>query len=154
MDFIPKSLEEVLVYATLLACAALWKVNASSAKRCEERDKESTKRLDLMSQTLMEMQAKTNARALEREKAMVEVSARVADTLDRSTNALEATRDLCIKAIKMLRKYSKNSSNGDEGDESDSSTALPPLPTPPQALERKRQRTDPRDDETSAIFRE
>ncbi|MGL4232111.1 MAG: hypothetical protein ACRCWJ_12170, partial [Casimicrobium sp.] len=126
-----------------------------SAKRCEERDKESTKRLDLMGQTLMDMQSKTNARALEREKAMVEVSARVADTLDRSTNALEATRDLCIKAIKMLRKYSKNSSNGDEGDEGDSSTSLPPLPTPPpQALERKRQRTDPRDDETSAIFRE
>ncbi|MGL4230676.1 MAG: hypothetical protein ACRCWJ_04845 [Casimicrobium sp.] len=151
MDFIPKSMEELLVYATLLACAALWKVNASSAKRCEERDKESTKRLDLMGQTLMDMQSKTNARALEREKAMVEVSARVADTLDRSTNALEATRDLCIKAIKMLRKYSNNSNNGDEGD---SSTALPPLPTPPQALERKRQRTDPRGDETSAIFRE
>ncbi len=145
MDYIPKNIEEVLIYAALAACVALWKANNNSAKLCEKRDKESSERLDLMSKTIVDMQAKANARALEREKAMVEVSARVADTLDRSTNALESTRDLCLRAIKMLRRY---------GDDEDSSTSLPQLPTPHRAIERKRLRPEPKDDETSAIFRE
>jgi hypothetical protein len=149
MDFAPKSVEELLVYAALLACAALWRANAIATKRCEDRDVENTKRLDLMSRTVVDMQSKAGERTLEREKAMVEINARVADALDRSSEALVSTKELCFRAIKMLRRY-----GDDHSEASDSSHNLTPSPHPVhhEAVERKRPSTN--SDETSRIFRD
>jgi hypothetical protein len=132
MDFAPKNLEELMVYAALLGLAALWRAHVKEKSRCEKANLDMQSEIrDLRLSQLSEARAMAD-RGEERERLL-------AVMVDKVTLALDQQRELVKKAFGALKRYDADPTPR-PGERDSSALYIKPH--------------DQRDDETSAIFRE
>lgn len=131
MDFAPKNVEELLVYAALLAVAALWRAHAKGRERCEKEVEQLRSEVQKLHLSIHSDANAMAERGEERERLLSIMVQRV-------TQAMEDQREVIVRSIRMLRRYD-------------------PDPSPMPGEEDTpiiRPKSRARDDETSAIFRE
>lgn len=130
MDFIPKSMEELLVYAVLLAVAALYRNQLKGKDKCEKRVEKLEEHVNRMNLAMVDDAKLVAKQGEERERLLAKLVAEV-------SQILVEQKDIIYRSIKILRRF--------DPDETPPPASKATAPT--EALERKH------DDETSAIFK-
>jgi len=130
VSFTPKSLEEVLVYAALLAIAALYRNQLKGKDKCEKRVEKLEEHVNRMNLAMVNDAKLVTKQGEERERLLAKLVTEV-------SQILVEQKDIIYRSIKILRRF--------DPDETPPPASKATAPT--EALERKH------DDETSAIFK-
>jgi len=135
MDFEPKTTEELLVYAAIIAVIALWRAFAKEKDRCEKNNSDMKLEMAALHSTLHTTAAEASRRGEERERLLSVM-------VQQTTQAMKDQREVTIRAVRLLRRYDPDPDVSFAPRPDDHEIVLPPREAPA------------RDDETSALFRD